>query len=141
MSTRWPKLSIAELSAGYDALPGSLHDKRRLKAVLLRCRLERVVLDLPPSVIKGAGRADRIRVRLLASLGEPGLTEEVQDARLSVVHRTATTYEALCAVLHGDSTSLYPSIHDLEGWESDVADAERHFGAGGPVGTLTSVGR
>lgn len=131
MSTAWPKLPIAELVEACDGLPGPAHEKRRLRAVVLRCRIERLVIDLPPSVIRGAGSPRQVRLRLLAAVGEPGLTHTQRSERLHGLERAATAYEALCEVLHGDSIGLYPSAYDLAVWERDIEIAELQLAGAG----------
>lgn len=123
----WPKRELDELDNAYVALPGSDYDKARFQAVLLRCRIERVVMGLPPTIVRSPPSARHIRHRLLATVGEPGLGRADQDRRLRIVRDTAFVYEALCDLLHGRTTGIYPSTQDLVAWARDIHALEREL--------------
>jgi hypothetical protein len=125
----WPKRELHELRDAYTALPGSAHEKARFQAVLLRCRIERVVIGLPPTIVRPSSSARHVRRRLLATVGEPGLSRARQNERAVTVGAAASVYEALCDLLHGRTTGIYPCTHDLVAWNRQVEELERELPA------------
>ena len=125
----WPKQSLNALGAAYDALPGDPHSKARLRTSLLRMRIERVVLDLPPEIVHPYGdRITAVRYKLLATVGAQGLSPDARGCRLRIVWRAAATYTELCEILHGHTVDLYPPVHDLDAWEADIVALETELG-------------
>jgi hypothetical protein len=123
----WPKQSVAALEAGYDSLPGSEQDKLRLKAVILRFRIEAVVLSITIGVFTDNTWPNHVRHKLLVSVGAPGLSPDQRTDRLRIVRRGASTYESLCRLLHGDVSGLHPPLGDLAVWTRAVDELEAEF--------------
>jgi hypothetical protein len=123
----WPRQPIDTLIDAFQALPGSPHAKARLRAALLRMRIERIVLDLPATVVHPSDRATCVRYKLLVSAGDPALPAYARQDRLRLAWRTAAAYAALSSVLHGHTASLYPSEHDLDAWDAEITALETHL--------------
>lgn len=120
----WPRRSVDELMNAYEAWPGSAHDKGKLLAVVLRNRIEAVVVCIPPTVLAVAPDSSKVERRLMATVGQPGLTRADQDRRLAVVQAVVATYNALCDLLHGRQLDAYPPQADLHAWTKTIEALE-----------------
>jgi hypothetical protein len=125
--TVWPKQEVASLEAAYVSLPGSDQEKLRLRAVILRCRIEVVVLSITTGVFADNNWPSRVRHKLLVSVGAPGLSADRRLQRLAVVRRASSTYEALCDLLHGNGSGLHPPLGDINRWSMAVDELEAEF--------------
>lgn len=125
--TVWPKQEVTALEAGYASLPGSDQDKLRLRAVILRFRIEAVVLSITTGVFADNNWPSRVRHKLLMSVGTPGLSADARVQRLAVVRRASSTYEELCDLLHGNGPGLHPPLGDLKLWSIVVDELEAEF--------------
>jgi hypothetical protein len=117
---QWPRRDLGDLTEAYEAWPGSVHDKGRILAVLLRLRIETLVLRLPPTAVARAPDTNLVDRRLMAFAGEPGLMWDARRRRLAVVHAAVTSYRALCDVLHGRRPEYCPPAHDLRAWTEAI---------------------
>jgi len=132
----WPKQDLLVLQRAYDDLPVQDDEKVRFLAVLLRIRLEAVVLSVAATVLAVNAYPTRVRHKLLVAVGEMGLSDRDRVRRLEVVRRGASTYEALCDLLHARGTVLHPPVEDVAVWQSNVKALEEEFGIGVSVPTL-----
>lgn len=57
----WPRQDVQILQRAYDSLPGAMDEKVRFLAVLLRIRIESVVLTLPSTVLVVNTYPSRVR--------------------------------------------------------------------------------
>jgi len=122
--TVWPKQEVTALEAGYVRLPGDDQQKLRLRAVILRIRIEAVVLSITTGVFTDNNWPSRVRHKLLLSVGAPGLSADRRVERLRVVRRASSTYESLCDLLHGNGPGLHPPLGDLNLWSDAVDELE-----------------
>ncbi|MGC9671429.1 hypothetical protein ACNTMW_33400 [Planosporangium sp. 12N6] len=125
--TRMPATSIENLIAAYDAWPGTAYDKGKLRALVLRVRVERLAAALPATTIAAPADSSCIRQRLMLSVGEPGLTTEDQKRRLRIVMAAVKTYNEVCDLLHGRNPEPTPPLGDVAAWATSVNDLEMEF--------------
>ena len=115
-------VSMDDLEAAYRAWPAPEHEKTRLRALLLRIRLERLVDRLPTTVCRQV--RGKVAPRLLLSVGEDGLTPDGQARRHRVVTTAVAAYRELCDFLHARRPDLHVSVQDVASWEAAVAAIE-----------------
>ena len=132
----WPKQDVQILQRAYDGLPGTKDEKVRFLAVLLRIRIEGVVLSVPSTVLVVNTYPSRVRHKLLASVGDVSLSQAQQVHRLDVVRRGSWTYEVLCDFLHARGTLLHPPVEEMTLWQENVEELEREFDLGVAVSDL-----
>jgi hypothetical protein len=115
-------VSMDDLEVVYRAWPAPEHDKTRLRALLLRIRLERLVDRLPTT---GCSRVrGQVARRLLLSVGEEGLTPDDRARRHRVVVAATAAYRELCDFLHARRPDLHVSVQDIDSWAAAVAAIE-----------------
>jgi hypothetical protein len=123
----WNSVHIRDLEAAFESWPGDLYEKGRLRAFLLRVRIEAVVSSLPASVVSTVGSSDRAARRLLMSIGEPNLDAKDQARRWVVVKEAIAAYEEICDLLHGGDPHPYPPLPELATWSRIVEALELEF--------------
>ena len=126
----WDSVDISDLESAFESWPGDLYEKGRLRAFILRVRVEAVVSSLPASVVSTAGSSDRAARKLLISIGEPGLDPQDQARRFAVVKAAIAAYEEICDLLHGDDPHPYPPLPQLAMWSRIVNALESEFARG-----------
>ncbi|MGH3714514.1 MAG: hypothetical protein ACRDT4_13790, partial [Micromonosporaceae bacterium] len=112
----WPKRPVDELMTAYRAWSGTAHDKGRLLAVVLRNRIEAVVVRIPPTVLAVVPDSNKIERRLMATVGEPGLTRADQDRRLA---GACPESRGTWVTIHGELYAAAPTVSvsvGVSGW-------------------------
>jgi hypothetical protein len=117
---RPPFVEVDDLTAGYHAWPVPEHDKTKLRALVLRVRIERLVAALPTTVIAAAGEPRQVGRRLQLSVGDPGLDVADQRRRHRVVTAAVMAYNAICDLLHGRNPDPNPPLPDVSAWAAAV---------------------
>lgn len=120
----WKRPDPHLLEAAYAAWPGTDHEKTAQKALLIRLRIEEVARGLPTTIIAGPPGSDRIRQRLMLTVGEHGLAQTDRARRLAVVRAAVGVYEAICGLLHGRDPEGRPPLADVMAWDEIVGRLE-----------------
>jgi len=121
------KVDLAELEAVCRSWPTPESDRARLRALLLRIRIERVVEGLPDTIIMAAPASRRLEHRLRLSVGEPGLDAPDRARRLQVISAAIAAYRAVCDLLHGRNPDPNPPLQDVKAWTEAVGALEREL--------------
>lgn len=129
----WNRPDRELLEAAYTAWPGTDNEKTAQKALLIRLRIEDVARGLPTSVIAGPSGSDRIRQRLVLSVGAPNLAQTDRERRLAVVRAAVRVYKAICGVLHGRDPEGRPPLADVIAWDKIIGELERELRGQAPV--------
>lgn len=122
-----PHVDTADLIAVYQAWPRPEYDKGLLRALLLRVRIDRVAIELPPKVIAADPDSSRVSQRLMLSIGEPGLSDDDQSRRLRIVRAAIGAYCAICDLLHARNPDPNPPVQELTTWSGVVEELEREL--------------
>lgn len=124
----WKRPDRNLFEAAYTAWPGTDYEKTAQRALLIRLRIEDVARGLPSTIIAGSSGSDRIRQRLMLTVGEPGLDHPDRARRLAVVRAAIGVYEAICGVLHGRDPEGRPPLADVSAWDKIVGKLEGELG-------------
>lgn len=124
---RPPNITVDDLTAAYQAWPVPEHDKTKLRALVLRVRIERLVESLPTTVIAVARASRQVRRRLLLSVGQPGLDLADRHRRHRIVTAAVASYNAICDLLHGRNPDPNPPLPDVSAWAAAVDALEREL--------------
>ena len=134
----FPEVSVTDLENAYQAWPGGDDDKGRLRALILRVRIERAVSRLPATIIAAPPDTSHIERRLYLSTGEPGLTPKQQAHRTAVVIAAVGAYKSICDLLHGRNFDPNPPRQEVDAWMSIVGALEHELGGSQPfIGSIS----
>lgn len=125
--TRHPAVDLTALDVAYLAWPGTPYDKTKLRALVLRVRLERLVSTLPTSIIAAPPDSTNVRRRLFLTIGAADLTQADRRRRRTVVLRASTAYTEICDLLHGREADDMPPLEQVEAWATAVDDICREL--------------